>query len=147
MSKISYLSPLEPPLEPLSEALCARRGLDPRAFNRRAVTDTPARTLAVVSCAQRSWHFPWSCLVCFEYDAGGTTEILRLFFGVHAVLIEGTRLALLLPEISELRLQSIHEVPPGAEHTVAENAPLIRKVTVRQRGERGAGQPPRSVSF
>jgi hypothetical protein len=83
--------------------------------------------------------------VCFEYDAGGTTEILRLFFGEHEVLIEGTRLALLLPEISELRLESIHEVPPSAEHTVAENAPLIRKVTVRQRGERGAGEPARAV--
>ena len=130
----------------LQDALRARRGLDPRAFNLRAATDTTPRTLAVVSCAQRSWHFPWSCLTCFEYDGSGATEALRLFFGEQEVVIEGMRLALLLPEISALRLESIHEVPPGAEHAVAENAPLIRKVTVLQRGERSAGQPPRSVS-
>ena len=132
-------------MSPLYEALRGRGGLEPRGFNRRAATNLPARTLAILSRKNRSWHFPWSCLTSFEHDAGGTTEILRLFFGDQEVVIEGGRLALLLPEISDLRLESIHEVLPGAEHSVAENAPLIRRVTVGRRGAHGADDSSRSA--
>ena len=101
-----------------------------------------ARTLAVVSWKKLSWHFPWSCLTKFEHDGSGVPEILRLFFGTEEVVVEGKWLALLLPEISALRLESICEMPPGEEDLVGENTPVIQKVTV---GKRTSDRPSASA--
>ena len=120
----------------LQEALRDRRGVDPRAFIRRSLTSAPVHTLAVVSWKRRSWHFPWSCLTRFEHDGSGVPEVLRLFFGEQEVVVEGKRLALLLPEISGLRLETIREMPPGADALAGEDEPQIRQVTVRKQSER-----------
>ena len=124
----------------LHEALRARNGGEPRSFVRKDLIGTPVHSLAVVSWKKLSWHFPWSCLTGFQYDGSGVSDVLRLFFGAQEVVVEGKRLALLLPEISALRLQAIHEPPPDSEAVAGTNEPVIQRVRVivppRQQADR-----------
>ena len=114
----------------LHQALRERHGGEPRSFVRKDPIGTPVHSLAVVSWKKLSWHFPWSCLTRFEHDGSGKLEVLRLFFGAQEVVVEGKRLALLLPEISALRLQAIHEPPPDSETIAGTNEPVIQRVRV-----------------
>ena len=124
----------------LQEALRARQGGEPRSFVRKDLPGAPVHSLAVESWKKLSWHFPWSCLTGFQYDGSGVCDVLRLFFGVQEVVVEGKRLALLLPEISALRLKTIHEPPPDSEAVAGTNEPVIQRVRVivplRQQADR-----------
>jgi len=122
----------------LRESLRERQSVEPRAFSHRSLAHKPVHTLAVVSWKRRSWHFPWSCLTRFEHDGGTEPEVLRLFFGELEVVVEGTRLGLLLPDISELLLEAIRELPPGSDALVGESEPLVRQITVRTQSDRTA---------
>jgi len=114
----------------LQQALRDRLGGESRSFIRKDLPGAPVHSLAVVSWKKLSWHFPWSCLTRFEHDGSGKPEVLRLFFGVQEVVVEGKRLALLLPEISALRLKAIHEPPPDSEVIAGPNEPVIQRVRV-----------------
>jgi len=124
----------------LHQALRERHGGEPRSFVRKDPIGTPVHSLAVVSWKKLSWHFPWSSLTRFEHDGRGKPEVLRLFFGAQEVVVEGKRLALLLPEISVFRLQAIHEPPPDSETIAVTNEPVIQRVRVivppRQQADR-----------
>jgi hypothetical protein len=121
-----------------TEQIRERRALEPRTFSHRSVAFKPVPTLAVESWKKRSWHFPWSCLTRFEHDGSTVPEVLRLFFGEQEVVVEGTRLALLLPDISNFLLEAIRELPPGFDALVKEGEPLIRQLTVRTPSDRTA---------
>lgn len=114
----------------LHDAFRERRGIASRAFIRRSDTGEPVHLLAILGWDKRSWHFPWSCLTRVECDRSAVPEVLRLFFVGQAVVVEGRRLALLLPEISAMRLESISEMPPGAAEMVGSDSPVIEHVYV-----------------
>jgi hypothetical protein len=119
-----------------TEQIRERRALEPQTFSHRTVAFKPVPTLAVESWKKRSWHFPWPCLTRFEHDGSVVPEVLRLFFGEQEVVVEGTRLALLLPDISNFLLEAIRELPPGSEALVREGEPLIRQLTVQRQSDR-----------
>jgi hypothetical protein len=120
------------------EQIRERQALEPRTLSHRTRAYQPVSVLAVESWEKRSWHFPWSCLTRFEHDGSTVPEVLRLFFGEQEVVVEGTRLALLLPDISKLLLEAIRELPPGSEGLVREDEPLIHQITVQRQSDRKA---------
>ena len=91
----------------------------------------PVRALQIHSWNGEQWIFPWSHFSVACRQGTDESEQLVLTFGNHEVVLEGARLALLLPEIASFHLDSLRDMPADVRSQADQSEPFISRVSVR----------------
>ncbi len=115
----------------LQETLQKRRATEPPASRSSDSAEEAVRSLQVHSWNGEKWVFPWSHFSAACHQGTGGSEQLVLTFGNHEVILEGARLALLLPEIASFHLDCLRDVPAKFRSQEANDEPFITRVSIR----------------
>lgn len=95
----------------LKESLLQRRKAELPHSRSCDSAETPVRMLQIDSWNRERWVFPWAHFIAAHHRSTDETEELQLLFADHEVVLNGARLALLMPEIAHFRLDSLSEMP------------------------------------
>lgn len=85
----------------------------------------PATAVQIHRIEGESWVLPWSHFISARHERNGGNERVVLTFTEHEVVLEGSRLTLLLPEIASFRLECLQELPKRYEAQAADTEPLL----------------------
>jgi hypothetical protein len=126
----------------LQEALQHRRAAEPPADRSCDSANEPVRSLQIHAWAGDKWVLPWAQFSFAHHAGSGDNERLVLFFANHEVILEGARLAMLLPEIAGFRLDCLRDMPPKFRAQAEKGEPFISRLVVRDitDGREGDGQ-------
>ena len=93
--------------------------------------EAPVRSLQIHSWNGEKWVLPWSHFSAAHHQGTGENEQLVLSFANHEVVLDGARLALLLPEIASFHLDCLRDMPAKFRSQAGQNEPFISRVSVR----------------
>ncbi len=74
---------------------------------------------------------PWSGFAAACHQGTGESEQLVLSFANHEVVLDGARLALLLPEIASFHLDCLRDMPAKFRSQTDKGESFISRITVR----------------
>src|SRR5579871_2443363 len=114
----------------LQDSLNQRRTVDLAHSRSRDSAEAPVRALQIHSWNGEKWVFPWSHFSAARHQTTGDSEQLVLSFANHEVVLDGTRLALLLPEIANSHLDCLRDMPAKFRSQADKNEPFISRVSV-----------------
>ena len=120
----------------LQEALRLRRAAELPSSHSCDSAEAPVRTLQIHSWNSKKWVLPWSGFSAACHQGSGESEQLVLSFANHEVVLDGTRLALLLPEIASFHLDCLRDMPANFRSQAGDNEPFISRVSVRSLADR-----------
>lgn len=115
----------------LQETLRQRRTVGPPNGRSCDSADTPVRSLQIHSGNGEKWVLPWSSFSAARHQGTGESEQLMLSFTNQEVVLEGARLALLLPIIASFHLDCLRAMPVTYHSQAGDNEPFISRVSVR----------------
>ncbi len=115
----------------LQETLQQRRTLEPPHGRSCDSAEAPVRSLQIHSGTGEKWVLPWLHFTAAHHQGTGESEQLVLSFTNHEVVLEGTRLALLLPEIASFHLDCLRDMPAKFRSQADKDEPFISRVSVR----------------
>jgi hypothetical protein len=115
----------------LQDALRQRRAAELPNSRSCDSAEAPVRALQIQSWNGEKWVFPWSHFSAACHQGSDETGQLVLSFANHEVVMEGARLALLLPEIASFRLDNLRDMPAKFRSQADKNEPFITRVSVR----------------
>lgn len=115
----------------LQDALRQRRAAELPDGRSCESAEAPVRALQIHSWNGEKWVFPWSHFSAACQKGSGESEQLVLSFANHEVVLEGARLALLLPEIASFHLDSLRDMPAKFRSQGDKSEPFIGRVSVR----------------
>ena len=101
--------------------------------------DAPVRSLQIHSWNGAKWVLPWSHFSAACHQGTGENEQLVLSFANHEVVLDGARLALLLPEIASFHLDCLRDMPAKFRAEAGQNEPFISRVSVRSAADSPEG--------
>ena len=115
----------------LQETLRLRRTAElPDGRSSDSATE-PVRALQIHSWNGEQWILPWSHFSAACRQGTDENEQLVLTFGNHEVVLEGARLALLLPEIASFHLDCLRDMPAKFRSQASADEAFISRVSVR----------------
>ncbi len=114
----------------LHETLRQRRAAEQPSSRSSDSADTPVRSLRIHLWNGEKWVFPWTGFSGACHHGTGENEQLVLSFASHEVVLEGARLALLLPEIASLHLDCLRDMPAKFRSWADKGEPFISRVSV-----------------
>jgi hypothetical protein len=114
----------------LQETLQQRRAAEQPSSRSSDSADAQVRSLQIHSWSGEKWVFPWSGFSAACHQSTGEGEQLVLLFANHEVVLDGARLALLLPEIASFHLDCLRDMP-AKFRSQTDNEPFISRVSVR----------------
>jgi hypothetical protein len=91
----------------LQKALDTRRAAEAMAGPASRSAESAARTLQIESGGCVCWLLAWSQFVSARYEDKSGSEELVLRFAENEVVVQGKRLARLLPDVAALRLECL----------------------------------------
>ncbi len=115
----------------LQDALRQRRAAEPPDSRTCESAGAPVRALQIQSWNNEKWVFPWSHFSAACHQGSGESEHLVLSFANHEVVLEGARLALLLPEIASFHLDRLRDMPAKFRLQADKGEPFIGRISVR----------------
>lgn len=115
----------------LQESVQKRRAAEHQAGRSCDLADESVRSLQVHSWNGEKWVLPWSHFSAARHQDTGESEQLVLSFANHEVVLDGMRLALLLPGIASFRLDRLRDMPAKFRLHEDQNEPFISRVSVR----------------
>lgn len=115
----------------LQETLRLRRAAELPHSRSCDLSAAPVRTLQIHSWNGEKWVFPWAHFSAACHQGSGESEQLVLSFANCKVVVEGARLALLLPEIANFHLDCLRDMPERFRSQAGDNEPFISRVAVR----------------
>ena len=118
----------------LKETLQQRRTTELPTNPSLGPADSAVRALQIDSWNGEKWVFPWSHFSSACLQSNGKSEQLLLSFADHEVVLDGSRLELLLPEIANFNLESLRSLPAKYELQRKVSEPFIERVSVRPVG-------------
>ena len=121
----------------LKENLQQRRTAELPVNRSHDAAETPVRSLQIHSWNGESWVFPWSHFSAARHRGTGESEQLVLSFANHEVVLDGSRLLSLLPEIAGFRVDTLRGLPAKYEPQGNGSEPFIKRLSIRP-----IGQPP-----
>ena len=93
--------------------------------------EAPVRALQIHSWNGEKWVLPWSHFSAAHHQGTDESEQLVLSFANHEVMLDGARLALLLPEIASFHLDCLRDMPEKFRSQAGKDEPFITRVAVR----------------
>jgi hypothetical protein len=114
----------------LQETLRLRRAAELPQSRSCDLSSAPVRTLQIHSWNGDKWVFPWAHFSA-AYHQGGDNEQLVLSFANYEVVVDGARLALLLPEIANFHLDCLRDMPAKFLSQADKKEPFISRLSVR----------------
>ena len=114
----------------LRDALNQRRRAELAHSRSCDSAEAPVRALQIHSWNGEKWVFPWSHFSAARHQTTGDSEQLVLSFANHEVVLDGARLALLLPEIASSHLDCLRDMPAKFRSQADKNEPFISRVSV-----------------
>jgi hypothetical protein len=117
----------------LQETLQQRRTAEPPHGRSCDSAEAPVRSLQIHSGTGEKWVLPWLHFTAAHHQDTGENEQLVLSFANHEVVLDGARLALLLPEIASFHLDCLRDVPAKFRSQADNDEPFIARVSVRSR--------------
>ena len=93
--------------------------------------EAPVRALQIHSWNGEKWVLPWSHFSAAHHQGTGENEQLVLSFANHEVVLDGARLALLLPEVASFHLDCLRDMPAKFRSQAGQNEPFVSRVSVR----------------
>ena len=115
----------------LQDALNQRRRTELAHSRSCDSAEAPVRALQIHTWNGEKWVFPWSHFSAARHKTTGESEQLVLSFAIHEVVLDGARLALLLPEIASSHLDCLRDMPANFRSQADKNEPFISRVSVR----------------
>jgi hypothetical protein len=115
----------------LQETLQQRRTAEPPQGRSCDSAEAPVRSLQIHSWNGDKWVLPWTHFSAARHQGTDETEQLVLSFANHEVVLDGARLALLLPEIANFHLDCLRDMPAKFRSQAGQNEPFISRVSVR----------------
>ncbi|MBP6507673.1 MAG: hypothetical protein KA257_08925 [Opitutaceae bacterium] len=115
----------------LQETLQQRRSAEQPSSRSSDSADAQVRSLQIHSWNGEKWVLPWSGFAAACHRGTGEGEQLLLSFANHEVVLNGERLALLLPEIASLHLDCLRDMPAKFRSLAGNDEPFISRVSVR----------------
>jgi hypothetical protein len=115
----------------LQETLQQRRAAEQPSSRSSDSADAQVRSLQIHSWNGEKWVLPWSGFAAACHRGTGESEQLVLSFANHEVVLDGARLALLLPEIASFHLDCLRDMPAKFRSQADKDEPCISRVAVR----------------
>ncbi|MGA3008518.1 MAG: hypothetical protein ABSE59_11575 [Opitutaceae bacterium] len=115
----------------LQDALHQRRRAELTHSRSCDSAEAPVRALQIHSWNGEKWVLPWSHFSAARHQTTGNSEQLVLSFANHEVVLDGARLALLLPEIASSHLDCLRDMPAKFRSQADQSEPFISRVSVR----------------
>ena len=115
----------------LQETLQQRRAAEQPSSRSSDSADAQVRSLQIHSWNGEKWVLPWSGFSAACHQGTGESEQLVLLFANHEVVLDGARLALLLPEIASFHLDCLRDMPAKFRSQADKDEPFISRVSVR----------------
>jgi len=115
----------------LQETLQQRRAAELPPSRSCDSAEAPVRALQIHSWNGEKWVLPWSHFSAAWHQGTGENEQLVLSFANHEVVLDGARLAVLLPEIASFHLDCLRDMPAEFRSQADKNEPFISRVSVR----------------
>ena len=115
----------------LQEALRLRRAAELPSSHSCDSAEAPVRSLQIHSWNGDKWVLPWTHFSAARHQGTGESEQLVLSFANHEVVLDGVRLALLLPEIASFHLDCLRDMPAKFLSQADKDEPFISRVSVR----------------
>ena len=115
----------------LREAVQQRRaaGLSPTRSCEPA--KEAVRAVKIHSWSGENWVLPWSYFVAARHQGTGDNEEVVISFAHYEAVVQGTRLALLMPAIAGFYLDCLRDMPENFRAQADKNEPFISRVFVR----------------
>lgn len=115
----------------LQETLQQRRAAELPQSRSCDSAETPVRTLQIHSWNGEKWVFPWSHFSAAYHQGTGESEQLVISFANREVVLDGVRLASLLPDIARFHLDCLRDMPAKFRSQADQNEPFISRLSVR----------------
>jgi hypothetical protein len=115
----------------LQETLEQRRAAELPSSRSCDSSEAPVRALQIHSWNGEKWVLPWSHFSAACHRGTGKSEQLVLSFANHEVVLDGARLASLLPEIASFHLDCLRDMPDKFRSQASQNQPFISRIAVR----------------
>lgn len=115
----------------LQETLRLRRAAEMPHVRSCDLSAAPVRTLQIHSWNGDKWVFPWAHFSAACHQGSGESEQLVLSFANYEVIVDGARLALLLPEIANFHLDCLRDMPAQFHSQADKKEPFISRLSVR----------------
>ena len=125
----------------LQDALRQRRAAELPNSRSCDSAEAPVRALRIHLWNGEKWVFPWAHFSAACHQGSGENEQLVLSFANYEVVMEGARLALLLPEIASFRLDNLRDMPAKFRSQADKNEPFITRVSVRSAADSQESRP------
>lgn len=95
------------------------------------VGEVPTRAIQIHTWSGEKWVLPWGYFYSARLDKTADGEQLVLRIAHHEVVLDGLRLALLLPAIADHQLDCLRDLPPKFQAEADNTVPFIRRISVR----------------
>jgi len=95
----------------LKEILQERRAAENPDNSSFESAEATVRSLQIRSWDGENWVLPWSHFSAARHHRTGEGERMVLLFANHEVVLDGARLALLLPEVARFHLDCLRDIP------------------------------------
>ncbi len=115
----------------LKETLQHRRMAESRVIRSYELAKEPVRSLQIHSSNGGKLVLPWSHFHSASHQGNREGEQLTLLFARHEVVLQGVRLALLLPNIARFHLAWVWNEPVEFQAEVDKSEAFISRVSVR----------------
>jgi hypothetical protein len=115
----------------LKEMVRDRKAAEPSRETTSDTAEAPVRALRVHAWNGEQWVLPWGYFYFAQLQSGVDREQLVLRLAHHEVVLEGIRLALLLPEIAGFQLERLRDLPVKFQVDADKSVPFISRVSVR----------------
>ena len=115
----------------LKETIRERKASEPSREASSEAAEVPVRALQIHTWTGEKWILPWGYFYSARLQGSGNREQLVLSFANHEVVVDGTRLGLLLPEIAGFQLDCLRDLPEKFRVDADKSVPFISRVSVR----------------
>ncbi|HEX2852958.1 MAG TPA: hypothetical protein VHO24_06955 [Opitutaceae bacterium] len=95
------------------------------------VAEAPVRSIQVHAWNGEKWVLPWGFFYSAHLQGTADREQLIIRIAHHEIVLEGVRLALLLPVIADLQLGCLRDLPKKFQVDTDQSVPFINRVSVR----------------
>ncbi|HTB79569.1 MAG TPA: hypothetical protein VK717_01650 [Opitutaceae bacterium] len=115
----------------LREAVQQRRAAELPPTRSCEPAKEAVRAMWIHSWSGEQWVLPWAHFISACHQGSGNDEQLVLTFAQHEVILQGARLALLVPAIASFHLDCLRDMPDNFRAQADKNEPFISRVSVR----------------
>jgi hypothetical protein len=115
----------------LREAVLQYKSANPAPVSACFVAKASVPGVQIHLLSGESWVLPWGNFESARYLIASGSDHLLLSFARYEALLQGVRLAPLLPDIAAYRLESVYELPVKLLSQADKDRPFISRLTVR----------------